>query len=83
MNTLSQPAPAEQLVPLQGCVECRISKADRMLVEARARLREIDPYANPKQYDRLYTAEQTLLRMLAPLRTLAGLSSERCEEHAK
>ena len=83
MDTLTQAAPAEQLIPLQGCVECRIAKADRMLAEARARLREIDPYANPKQYDRLYTAEQSLLRMLAPLRTLAGLSGERCAEHAK
>ena len=69
----------------QRCAKCRLRDALRMSDAAQKRVLELDPYANPREYDRALEAARILAIKTADLRSFSGsrqASYHLCEEHA-
>ena len=80
MDTLPQTPPSAQ-----RCAKCRLADALRMQDDAQKRVLEIDPYANPREYDRALEAARLLAVKTADLRLFAAsrqATCHLCEEHA-
>lgn len=76
--------PQEEL-SAQRCAKCRLQDAIRMESDAQKRVLELDPYANPREYDRALEAARILAIKTADLRSFSGsrqASYHLCEEHA-
>ncbi len=69
----------------QRCAKCRLADALRMQDDAQKRVLEIDPYANPREYDRALDAARILAVKTADLRSFSDSHQAKyhlCEVHA-
>ena len=69
----------------QRCAKCRLQDALRMESDAQKRVLELDPYANPREYDRALESARLLAIKTADLRSFSEsrqASYHLCEEHA-
>ena len=76
--------PQEEL-SAQRCAKCRLQDALRMSDAAQKRVLELDPYANPREYDRALEAARILAIKTADLHKYAEsrqASYHFCEDHA-
>lgn len=76
--------PQEEL-SAQRCAKCRLQDAIRMESDAQKRVLELDPYSNPREYDRALEAARLLAILTADLVKFAESrqsSYHFCEEHA-
>ena len=76
--------PQEEL-SAQRCAKCRLLDARRMESDAQKRVLELDPYSNPREYDRALESARLLAIKTADLRSFSEsrqASYHLCEEHA-
>ena len=76
--------PQEEL-SAQRCAKCRLADARRMESDAQKRVLELDPYTNPREYDRALEAARLLAIKTADLAKFAESRQAGyhfCEEHA-
>ena len=69
----------------QRCAKCRLQDALRMQDAAQKRVLELDPYANPREYDRALESARLLAIKTADLRSFSEsrqAACHLCEEHA-
>ena len=69
----------------QRCAKCRLQDALRMESDAQKRVLELDPYANPREYDRALESARLLAIKTADLRSFSEsrqAAYHLCEEHA-